>query len=544
MQCHPLWQEIQQLETLEQETVNPIYEVANKLRQEGKKQRALELYDQVLAINPNHFSTLMPLAKGYLEVKNFDKASEFYILTAAVIVPAIISFVGLGVYLVSTPCPAGKQKVSGIVCVADKSRISRGDRTFFANLKNTNRDLGIQAFKKGDYTNAALIFKKAVADNHNDPEVLIYYNNALARQQKTSTLTLATVVPVDNNSESAQETLRGVAQAQDQFNKKGGFNGRLLEIVIANDGDEPNKAKQVAQQLVKDQSVLGVIGHDSSDATRAALAEYEKAQLPIISPTSSSEFLNSNVFFRTVPSNEVSGKKLAEYAFKRLSLKTVVIFYNPDSSYSNSMREEFQRQFEQLGGKVVRPLIDLTAPKLNVEIEVERSVYKYKAQAGVLFPDTLHTYVAVEIAKANKKLIDQDRQGLKLLGGFSLYSYQTLIQGRDAVEDLVIEVPWFREVPKAREFAKKARQQWGGEVSWSTATSFDATQAFIQVFIESLSSSSKPSRTTVLQKLPNIKLQASDTSGYPLQFQDGERRQTEVIIMKVEKGYFVVVPEQ
>ncbi len=630
VQCHPLSQEIRQLEKLEQENVSRLSTVAISLHQQNKQQNALELYEQVLAINPNHFSTVLSLAKGYLEVENFDRALELYtrayqfdqirnkqelldaletyghrlitqrefaiareqfqrvldvqpdrvlaqqrlekiavyesgsvpvpisetnntrqrghqqILKRSIAVAAAIAAVvgfGFGVYRVATPCPGGEQKENGIFCVADTSRISRGDRTFFPNPKNTARDLGIQAFKKRNYSQAAEFFKKAVEANRSDPEVLIYYNNALARQ-KGSPLTLATVVPVDNNSESAQEILRGVAQAQDQFNKKRGFNGRLLEIVIANDSDEPDKAKQVAQQLVKDLSLWGVIGHYSSEATRAALAEYEKADLAIISPTSSSSVFKSNVFFRTVPSNDLAGKKLAEYAYRKLSLKTVVIFSNPDSSYSNSMREEFKRHFEQLGGQVVRPpQIDLTAPKLNVEIEVERSVYKYRAQAGALFPDTRHTNVALEIAKANKKLIDQDRQGLKLIGGSSLYGNEELKEGEDAVEGLIIEVPWVRQVPQAQDFAQKARQQWGVDVNWRTATSFDATQAFIKSLSSSLKSS-KPSRTTVLQGLLRVNLPASETSGYPLQFQDGERSQTEVILVKVKNGKFDVVPEQ
>ncbi|MFM6221874.1 MAG: ABC transporter substrate-binding protein, partial [Dolichospermum sp.] len=113
-----------------------------------------------------------------------------------------------------------------------------------------------------------------------------------------------------------------------------GFNGRLLEIVIAND-DNKKQAQQVAQQLVKDTSILGIIGHNSSDATKEALPEYEKAQLPIISPTSTSVLLNSPVFFRAVYSDASGGQKLAKYAYQNLQLKKAVIFANPNSPYSN-----------------------------------------------------------------------------------------------------------------------------------------------------------------------------------------------------------------
>ncbi|MFM6368774.1 MAG: ABC transporter substrate-binding protein, partial [Dolichospermum sp.] len=164
---------------------------------------------------------------------------------------------------------------------------------------------------------AAKFFKKAIEANKNDPEVVIYYNNALARQAG-SPLTLAVV------ARSAERVLRGVAQAQDQFNRNKGLTGRLLEIVIANDNDDPKQAQQIAQQLVKDDSILGVIGHNSSDTTKEALPEYEKAKLAVISPASTSILLLQNpVFFRVVYSDETAGKALAEYAFNKLNVKRV-----------------------------------------------------------------------------------------------------------------------------------------------------------------------------------------------------------------------------
>jgi ABC-type branched-subunit amino acid transport system substrate-binding protein len=224
----------------------------------------------------------------------------------------------------------------------DNSKISRGERTLFPKIYNPSRDQGIAAFKNGNYQEAAKLFQQtqSIDAKQKDPEVVIYYNNARARQQG-SPFTLAAVVPIDtkNNTNEAQEILRGVAQAQNQFNNKG-LNNRFLEIVIAND-DNTESAQQVAQQLVKDDSILGVIGHNSSDATQKALPEYEKAGLAIISPTATSVLLKSSVFFRTVSSDASAGKKLAEYTFNNLKLKRAVIFANPNSPYSNSIREVF-----------------------------------------------------------------------------------------------------------------------------------------------------------------------------------------------------------
>ncbi|MFM6252457.1 MAG: hypothetical protein ACKPEQ_25470, partial [Dolichospermum sp.] len=77
-----------------------------------------------------------------------------------------------------------------------------------------------------------------------------------------------------------------------------------------------------------------------------------------------------------------------------------VIFANPNSPYSNSIREIFTNQFEKLGGEVARkPMIDLTASSFDAEKEVTKSVYANKAEAALLFPDLQSTDIAIKIAK-------------------------------------------------------------------------------------------------------------------------------------------------
>ncbi len=455
-----------------------------------------------------------------------------------------ITVLGFGIYRqFSKTCPVNQQKQFGIFCVTqENNNISRGDRTLFPSINNIPRDKGIQSFKKADYQQAAELFKKAVEANPNDPEVRIYYNNALTRQQG-SPFTLAVVVPVGTNTSDAQEILRGVAQAQDQFNKNKGFNGRLLEMVIANDSNK-EQAKQVAQELVKDTSILGIIGHNSSDATQVALPEYAKAGLAVISPTSTSILLNNPVFFRAVYSDESGGKKLAEYTYNNLKLKKAVIFANPNSPYSNSIREVFTNEFEKLGGKVVpKPMIDLTATTFDAEKEVAKSVYGEKVQAALLFPDTQSINIAMKITKEitnrNKTLKNSPQSSpirqLKMLSGDTLYKNETLDRGGKDAEGLIITIPWFRDTLQTKPFAQKSDKIWEGGISWRTAISFDATQAFIKAL------SNNSSRTTVLERLEKVNLNSSETSGYPLQFTEDRERKGESILVEIKDGKFVEI---
>jgi ABC-type branched-subunit amino acid transport system substrate-binding protein len=619
---HPLQKTIWKLEEIAKEEINKLTEEAKKLYQEGKKQDAIDRYEEILQLNPNHFSTLPVIAERYLELENFEKALELYtraykldetrnkeglllalesygnklinqrdFLKAQVQLEKVLEIEADRVsakyklreiqaeasqnqqlYIknnllsetqaikykqplnsnISQRLTLGKLAIAGIIALAvggisiiqfsksilspipvpinnidnKSSNISRGERTLFFTIPNTNRDQGIEEFKKGNYPQAGELFEKAVKNGRNDPEVLIYYNNSKARISG-NTLTLAVVVPTDNAQGTAQEMLRGVAQAQNQFNANGGLDGRLLEVAIANDSNKGEEAKQIAQQLVNDKSVLGVIGHNTSDATNAALDVYKQGSTSIISPTSGSNTLNSNVFFRTIPSNAASSEKLAEYTQKSI-LNKVVIFYNPKSVYSNSLREEFERNFS---GQVIRK-IDLTEPKLNIEQELKTDKSQ-QTQAIVLFPDKEYTNIALQIARVNAN----KRLGLKLIAGSTLYSQNTLQDGGNAVESLVLTLPWFRDTTQTKDFSQAAKRQWGGPVSWRTASSYDATQAALNAIKASFPN---PSRESVLQKLPQVNLSPRETSGYPLQFKNGER-QSQPILIKVDKGQFRVL---
>ncbi|MEH2403698.1 ABC transporter substrate-binding protein [Nostoc sp.] len=401
---------------------------------------------------------------------------------------------------------------------------SQGERTLFGGSENPSRAQAFIAFQNKDYPQAVEYFQKARQAFPYDPELRIYYNNARAYQQGNP-LTLAVVLP-DTNKESkiSQELLRGVAQAQDNFNSLGGVNKQFLNIVIANDGSDKTQAQKVAEELIKNQNILGVIGHYTSTNSQAALPLYEKAGVAMISPGSTSTSINSKVFFRTVLSAKVDAEELTDYA-KKYGYKRVVIFYNPHDIYSNDVKKEFENLFISDNNGEVIYTNNLADASLNTSAEISK-VKEKNADAIVLFPNTELTSVALAIARA------QGSKKLPLLGGNALYNQDTLKSGGDAFEGLVICVDWFAEDQNSKKFAEEAKGIWGGQISWRTATAYDATRAFIKA----ISMYNSPSRQTVLQNLKSINLSSTETSGYPLYFDDRGDRQQKPVLVKVVKG--------
>jgi len=457
-------------------------------------------------------------------------------LAAGLITAALLALLGAGAWYLwkslhsdtaatsPTPSPIATDSPSSNSptpppTVAPSDRFSSGERTLFTYRGNFDRDRGIEAFAKGDYAQAITAFEKATKSSPNDPEPQIYLNNARARQAGNP-LTIAVVVPIDNQATSAEEILRGVADAQTRFNAAGGANKRLLEAMLVNDSNDPTQAATVAQKLVSDPNVLGVIGHNSSDTSAKALPIYESAGLAMISPTSTSTVLSGKTFFRTVPSDQLAGETLADYVINKLNIKQVAVFYDSASNYSNSIQQAFTGKFTQQGGQVLQPPIDLSSPTLDIKNSVTSA--SGSARAALLFPSTKTTSVAIAVARENAQL--PAPQPMQLLGGDALYNPATLTDGGEAVKGLVLAVPWF---PK-NAYAQTAEQRWLGQVSWRTASSFDATQALTAAF------ASATDRPSVVQALRSINLPADQTAGEPLQFTPtGDRTQKPILVEAV-----------
>ncbi|EAZ89602.1 ABC transporter substrate-binding protein [Crocosphaera chwakensis] len=417
--------------------------------------------------------------------------------------------------ITSSPTSSPSPTDPSLTEITLNERFSNGDHRLFTNSNNSNVEQGIAAFKAGNYDEAYQQFSEAIKIVPNDPEIQIYLNNSQARKAGNP-FTLAAVAPVDEKPTNAEEMLRGVAQAQTQFNQQG-INGRLLEIVIVNDSNDPTYAQQVAKKIVDNNNILGVIGHNSSSATAEGLKEYETAGIAMISPTSTSTSLSGNVFFRTVPSDAKAGQFLARYAIQN-NISNVAVFYTSTSNYSQSLKDAFVNGFQLLGSTTV---IDMSLPSFNPKNTVEN--LQNQVDAFVIFPDTDNKIInlALQVADANANVGNPK----KLLGGDALYNPATLKLSQGGVKDLVLAVPWFAK--NTYPYTNLAAKRWGGRVSWRTATSYDATKAFTKVLSENAT------RNRVLTNLQQTELSPDETSGEPIQFLKSGDRNTDPLLVRV-----------
>ena len=371
---------------------------------------------------------------------------------------------------------------------------SKGEKLLIQSKTNSDKEAGIYAFSDGNLDDAIGHFRKSLQQNRNDPETLIYLNNAIAEQKAKANiaekLEIAVSVPANVESNVAEEILRGVAQAQSQLNCgldeisravrdaqsqlncNGGINGKLLQVTIANDEDRPEIAKRVADAFVKKPEILGVIGHYSSETTLAARDVYEKGELVVVSPTSTAVSLSSfgRYIFRTTPSDAVAAQDLFNYMRRELGLVNVAVAYERENVYSESLKEEFKKLLPSQNFVFE---CDLSQGNFSGDDCVNQAKQQ-QAKVLLLIPGTKDT-----LDRAFR-VVNRNNGDLRLLAGDAMYHSKTLKDyGEEAASSkMAIAVPWHRN--PSSEFVQKAENLWPGAVNWRTAMAYDATQAAIE----------------------------------------------------------------
>jgi ABC-type branched-subunit amino acid transport system substrate-binding protein len=378
--------------------------------------------------------------------------------------------------------------------------ISIGDKILVPTLTNPDKQAGVEAIAAGDFEEAitSLTAYLDPKKNPNDPEARIYLNNARIGNQKS--YTIAVSVPISDINGSL-EILRGVAQAQDDFNNWAKTQQSIIPIrvLIADDRNDRKIAQEIATQLANNPEVLGVVGHFSSSVTREAAQVYNDKNLVAISPVSTSVQLSDllgKYVFRTVPNDKVAAEKLADYTLNSLKKQKAILFYNSQSEYSCSLASEFTTAF--YGGKreqLNRPCSKYgttsatSAEKRQGQIlkEIDLSAADFDAAKSlkgldpntvlVLLADTSQLNQSFEILKANKGnlpiLAGDDVYGSKILEFFAKEKLNNK-------KDMVVAIPWHIKNNRELGFWTTSKGLWGDrDVNWRTVTAYDAAKALI-----------------------------------------------------------------
>jgi ABC-type branched-subunit amino acid transport system substrate-binding protein len=461
--------------------------------------------------------------------------------------------------LPSTAHGIGVVKTEAGECIG----VSDGTVAFDVNQPGrTDSALKRQAAEKmitGDRKSAMSLLAQAVKNDQSDAEALIYLENLRVLQsgQPYITLIVGTKITGDWLGLTGQRTgLQGAYIAQQEHNKNCQSDKCILiRLMISNTANDANNAKIVVKQLVQaaqyDHTIIGIDGwsvsHDSFNIVDALRA----AQLPMVSPAASSDWLTgiSPYFFRVCPPDSRQAELAAKYATSTLHAQRIALFVDPSNAYSSSLASAFK---QHITGESV---VHVETYKVGAYAQNTESARANLQKLLSYTPDLI--YFAGYSADAGALLKElqtyQQLAQMPVMGGDGLYPL--VDAGRNTVgldrivftafaapgewhhlDSSVQDPPFFQEY--AQLFAPKGVHPNSNTPTGEVILSYDAMRVLLQASQTAFASKKAPlTRQDLQQALTNITGSQAfqGVSGQIAFGQDGDPSDKAVVILNVDK---------
>jgi len=160
-----------------------------------------------------------------------------------------------------------------------------------------------------------------------------------------------------------QGMLNGVLMLAEQVNDAGGLlDGRMIEIIEADDKSDAKEAALAAQKLINS-GVIAVVGSYASTLTEASQGLYDEKGILQITPSSTATRLSTHGyerFFRTCFLDDRQGLFAANFIVEDLGYTKVAVIHD-NTTYAKGLADWTKKYLEDAGATVV--FFDAVTPK-------------------------------------------------------------------------------------------------------------------------------------------------------------------------------------
>jgi branched-chain amino acid transport system substrate-binding protein len=147
-------------------------------------------------------------------------------------------------------------------------------------------------------------------------------------------------------------------------------NGSRMELVEADDRNDPAMTVRLLKKLVEKDNVTAVITFSSSKPVLAMAKVADEYQTPILAALATHPDITKHNKFITqlLFDDDTQGIVAALFVRDDLLIDTVAVFNNPTSAYSSHLAAEFERKFKSIGGEITNTIsiVEETADLSNI----------------------------------------------------------------------------------------------------------------------------------------------------------------------------------
>ncbi len=331
------------------------------------------------------------------------------------------------------------------------------------------------------------------------------------------------------------EQLNWAKLAVEDFNKASGWKAELVE------GDtelDPSKAVTVAESLIANKDVYGVVGPAGSQEVEATGPKFKEARLVHISGSATRPSLTTSgfdTFFRVVPTDAVQGPTVGNFIAKELKL-TKLFVIDDQTSYSTGLADEAEKAFKAAGGTVVGRE---SVKREDTDFSALATKIKGLGAEAVFFPGQIASQGALLAKQFQEQAIK-----IVLFGADGFFSADDFIKGAaGATEGAYVSsfAPDISGLESSAEVVKRYSDKYGAFGTFGPPT-YAATTIVLEAMKRAFDAGGKLSREAVRDEVAKTKQDLSVLGG-PLAFDEkGDVQGAQFYIFQVKEDKFTLVP--
>ena len=336
-----------------------------------------------------------------------------------------------------------------------------------------------------------------------------------------------------------QGALHGVQMAVDDWNAKGGINGTKVQLETADDVAKPDQGVTLANKLVSEDTLLGVVGPMNSAVVLAAAPVYERGGLPFITQSGSNPKITESgwkMAHRLCARDDNQGPADARFVLETVKPKKAFVL-DSKTAYSQGLADEFEKAVRAAGVTTQRD----SFPSGSKDASAIATKIKSFGPDFLFFAD--------EAPEAPLVLQALKSQGLSIgpnfnyMGGDGEFDSKIFIQGaQGAAEGAYVSniAPDITSLPAAsRDFATRYTDKYK-DLGPFDATSYEAAGALLNAIKNAPVKNGKIDRAAVSAQLAGQTY--NGVLGIPVHFDGkGDVQGMGVFVFQVKNGAFAAV---
>ena len=304
------------------------------------------------------------------------------------------------------------------------------------------------------------------------------------------TLQLAFIGPLSGkDSDAGQAMLDGVNLYVAEINRRGGVDGRKLEVLAYDDQNNKDIARERAREIARDSNALVVIGHYYSSISLEGGKIYKQYGIPAVTASATApEVTEGNEwYFRVVPDTNFQGRFSAIYTHRILKQDTVNIVFERDA-YGSALQRSFASTARNLGIRIKNVWgIKSESDDVDQVLKTITRELQRDPRPGALFVG-LQDHEAAKLVR----LIRDAGVDLTIVGGDALGSENFPRRFKDIslakrnpghyTDGIYATTFFIRDIGnfKAQQFNHAFKRRFGREPNELAATSYDAAAIAVE----------------------------------------------------------------